>query len=56
MTMHTKYAVTIFMLLGLLFVQGAGEDVVASNDDESFQLVVSAVRSTTDTSVQAALL
>ena len=54
--MYAKHAVTIFMLLGLLFVQGAGEDVVASNDDESFQLVVSAVRSTTDTSVQAALL
>ena len=56
MTMHAKYAVTIFMLLGLLFVQGAGADVVASNDVESFQLVVSAVESTTDTSVQAALL
>lgn len=54
--MHTKHAVTIFMLLGLLFIQGAGEDVVASNDVDSFQLVVSAVRSTTDTSVQAALL
>ena len=56
MTMYAKHAVTIFMLLGLLFIQGAGEDVVASNDDESFQLVVSAVGSTTDTSVQAALL
>ena len=54
--MYAKHAVTIFMLLGLLFVQGAGEDVVASNDFESFQLVVSAVGSTTDTSVQAALL
>ena len=56
MTMYAKHAVTIFMLLGLLFVQGAGEDVVASNDFESFQLVVTAVGSTTDTSVQAALL
>ena len=56
MTMYAKHAVTIFMLLGLLFVQGAGADVVASNDVESFQLVVSAVGSTTDTSVQAALL
>ena len=56
MTMYAKHAVTIFMLLGLLFIQGAGEDVVASNDVDSFQLVVSAVRSTTDTSVQAALL
>ena len=54
--MHAKYAVTIFMLLGLLFVQGAGADVVASNDVESFQLVVTAVGSTEDTSVQAALL
>ena len=54
--MYAKHAVTIFMLLGLLFIQGAGEDVVASNDVDSFQLVVSAVRSTTDTSVQAALL
>jgi len=54
--MYAKNAVTIFMLLGLLFIQGAGEDVVASNDVDSFQLVVSAVRSTTDTSVQAALL
>lgn len=56
MTMYAKHAVTIFMLLGLLFVQGAGEDVVASNDFESFQLVLTAVGSTTDTSVQAALL
>ena len=54
--MYAKHAVTIFMLLGLLFVQGAGEDVVASNDFESFQLVLTAVGSTTDTSVQAALL
>ena len=56
MTMYAKHAVPIFMLLGLLFLQGAGEDVVASNDVESFQLVVTAVGSTTDTSVQAALL
>ena len=55
MTMYTKYAVAIFILLGLLLVQG-GKDVVASNDVDSFQLVVSAVRSTTDTGVQAALL
>ena len=54
--MYAKHAVTIFMLLCLLFVQGAGEDVVASNDFESFQLVLTAVGSTTDTSVQAALL
>ena len=42
--------------MSLLFFQGAGKDVVASNDVDSFQLVVTAVGSTTDTSVQAALL
>jgi putative heme-binding domain-containing protein len=40
----------------LLFSQGAGKDVVASKNVDSFQLVVTAVGSTTDTSVQAALL
>jgi len=56
MQMHAKHTVTFFILLGLLFVQGAGKDVLASNDVDSFQLVVTAVGSTTDTSVQAALL
>lgn len=42
--------------MSVLFFQGAGKDVVASNDVDSFQLVVTAVGSTTDTSVQAALL
>ena len=56
MQMHAKHIVTVFILLGLLFVQGAGKDVLASNDVDSFQLVVTAVGSTTDTSVQAALL
>ena len=42
--------------MSLLFFQGAGKDVVASNNVDSFQLVVTAVGSTTDTSVQAALL
>ena len=56
MQMHAKHTVTVFILLGLLFVQGAGKDVLASNDVDSFQLVVTAVGSTTDTSVQAALL
>ncbi len=56
MQMHAKHTVTVFILLGLLFVQGAGKVVLASNDVDSFQLVVTAVGSTTDTSVQAALL
>ena len=42
--------------MSLLFFQGAGKDVVASNNVDSFQLVVTAVGSITDTSVQAALL
>lgn len=56
MQMHAKHTVTVFILLGLLFVQDAGKNVLASNDVDSFQLVVTAVGSTTDTSVQAALL
>ena len=46
----------IFTFMSLLFSQGAGKDVVASKNVDSFQLVVTAVGSTTDTSVQAALL
>jgi putative heme-binding domain-containing protein len=56
MPIHIKHSATIFTLMSLLFFQGAGKDVVASNDVDSFQLVVTAVGSTTDTSVQAALL
>lgn len=56
MQMHAKHTVTVFILLGLLFVQDAGKNVLASTDVDSFQLVVTAVGSTTDTSVQAALL
>lgn len=56
MQMHAKHTVTVFIFLGLLFVQDAGKNVLASNDVDSFQLVVTAVGSTTDTSVQAALL
>ena len=56
MPIHIKHSATIFTLMSVLFFQGAGKDVVASNDVESFQLVVTAVGSTTDTSVQAALL
>lgn len=56
MQMHAKHTVTVFILLGLLFFQDAGKNVLASNDVDSFQLVVTAVGSTTDTSVQAALL
>lgn len=46
----------IFTFMSLLFSQGAGKDVVASKNVDSFQLVVTAVGSTTETSVQAALL
>ena len=46
----------IFTFMSLLFSQGAGKDVVASKNVDSFQLVVTAVGSTTDTGVQAALL
>ena len=46
----------IFTFMSLLFSQGAGKDVVASKNVDSFQHVVTAVGSTTDTSVQAALL
>jgi len=56
MPIYIKHSATIFTLMSLLFFQGAGKDVVASNNVDSFQLVVSAVGSTTDTSVQAALL
>jgi len=56
MPIYIKHSATIFTLMSLLFFQGAGKDVVASNNVDSFQLVVSAVGSTTDTSVHAALL
>ena len=56
MPIHIKHSATIFTLMSVLFFQGAGKDVVASNDVDSFQLVVTAVGSTTATSVQAALL
>jgi len=56
MPIYIKHSATIFTLMSLLFFQGAGKDVVASNNVDSFQLVVTAVGSTTDTSVQAALL
>ena len=56
MPIYIKHSATIFTLMSLLFFQGAGKDVVASNNVDSFQLVVTAVGSTTETSVQAALL
>jgi len=56
MPIYIKHSATIFTSMSLLFFQGAGKDVVASNNVDSFQLVVTAVGSTTDTSVQAALL
>jgi putative heme-binding domain-containing protein len=56
MPIYIKHSATIFTFMSLLFSQGAGKDVVASKNVDSFQLVVTAVGSTTDTSVQAALL
>ena len=56
MPIYIKHSATIFTFMSLLFFQGAGKDVVASNNVDSFQLVVTAVGSTTETSVQAALL
>ena len=46
MPIHIKHSATIFTLMSVLFFQGAGKDVVASNDVDSFQLVVTAVGST----------
>ena len=56
MPIYIKHSAMIFTFMSLLFSQGAGKDVVASKNVDSFQLVVTAVGSTTDTSVQAALL
>ena len=55
MPTHAKYTGTIFILLGMLFIQG-GKDIVASDDVDSFQLLIDAVGASSDTSVQAALL
>ena len=56
MPAYLRYAVTVFVLFSLLSFDCAGKDVVGSDEVDSFQLVVTAVGSTVDTSVQAALL
>ena len=56
MPAYLRYAVTVFVLFSLLSFDCAGKDVVESDEVDSFQLVVTAVGSTADTSVQSALL
>jgi putative heme-binding domain-containing protein len=56
MPAYLRYAVTVFVLFSLLSFDCAGEDVVGSDKVDSFQLVVTAVGSAADASVQAALL
>lgn len=56
MPAYLRYAVTVFVLLNMLSFDCAGKDVVGSDEVDSFQLVVTAVGSTADTSVQSALL
>ena len=51
-----RYAVTVFVLFSLLSFGCAGKDVVRNDEVDSFQLVVTAVGSTANTSVQSALL
>ena len=56
MPAYLRYAVTVFVLFSLLSFDCAGQDVVGSDGVDSFQLIVTAVGSTADTSVQSALL
>ncbi len=56
MPAYLRYAVTVFVLFSLLSFDCAGKDVVGSDGVDSFQLIVTAVGSTADTSVQSALL
>ena len=56
MPAYLRYAVTVFVLFSLLSFDCAGKDVAGSDEVDSFQLVVTAVGSTADTSVQSALL
>ncbi|HBU38319.1 MAG TPA: hypothetical protein DEB70_11015 [Planctomycetaceae bacterium] len=56
MPAYLRYAVTVFFLFSLLSFDCAGEDVVGSDELDSFQLVVTAVGSAADAGVQAALL
>ena len=56
MPVYLRYAVTVFVLFSLLSFDCAGQDVIGSDGVDSFQLIVTAVGSTADTSVQSALL
>ena len=52
MPAYLRYAVTVFVLFSLLSFDCAGKDVVESDEVDSFQLVVTAVGSAADASVQ----
>ena len=56
MPMYSRYAVTVVTLFSLLFSYGTGKNAIASDVTEPFRLLVHAVGSTEDTSVQEALL
>ena len=56
MPMYSRYAVTVVTLFSLLFSCGTGKNAIASDVTDPFRLLVHAVGSTEDTSVQAALL
>ena len=56
MPMYSRYAVTVVTLFSLLFSYGTGKNAIASDVTDPFRLLVHAVGSTEDTSVQAALL
>lgn len=56
MPMYSRYAVTVVTLFSLLFSYGTGKNAIASDVTDPFRLLVHAVGSTEDTSVQEALL
>ena len=56
MPMYSRYAVTVVTLFSLLFSYGTGKNAIASDVTDPFRLLVHALGSTEDTSVQAALL
>ncbi|MDC1301617.1 c-type cytochrome [bacterium] len=54
--MYSRYAVTVVTLFSLLFSYVTGKNAIASDVTDPFRLLVHAVGSTEDTSVQEALL
>ncbi|MDA7886446.1 c-type cytochrome [Pirellulales bacterium] len=56
MPMYSRYAVTVVTLFSLLFSYVTGKNAIASDVTDPFRLLVHAVGSTEDTSVQEALL